>query len=260
MTLLFIFLSIWIIVFVYHSKTKKYVNNNTLTLVIGKKGSGKSTYLQKQIILHKKAGWNCYTTSKDFTQATYIPPDFIGQYYLPPHSLLVCDEVALTWDNRKFKDFKDGVRDYFTYQRHFGNKVILGSQNYCLVDKKIRELVDRLYLCRCFRCLSICKLIGKRIVLTEAKGDEPSSISEQLFFKGLLGGGVSLTWIPHWAKYFDSHSLISSLKPLPSEYVPAVLDPVETKKERPATVSPLSPFICWLQSIFYKYKKNNVDD
>ena len=49
---------------VFHKATKKYLNPYKLVFVFGKKGSGKSTLIQKLSNKYYKNGWTVYSTEE----------------------------------------------------------------------------------------------------------------------------------------------------------------------------------------------------
>lgn len=172
-----------------------------LVLIFGKKGSGKSTLLVKKMIAYHKKGYAIYTNMKSvqlpFT--ILVHENDVGEYVGVPKSALFLDEAGTWLDNRKFKTFSDAKRDYFIYQRQYKNVVFLASQNFN-VDKKVRELVDKMYLCGKVGPISYARPIRRNITLTEPIGDSESRIADQLVF----APGVELTWIPKYAKLFES--------------------------------------------------------
>ena len=192
----------------FHFLTRKYLNPYKLIFIFEKKGQGKSTLLTKMALNHLKHGWTVFST--DPIPGCYlIRPEEIGYYELPWHSLLIIDEIGMIWDNRDFKNFSNAVRDWFKLQRHRGVKVICASQSFD-VDKKIRDLADDMFLLqKKFRVFSYGKRILKILDIVEASGDHNSEsrIVDQLKFDSILffwAGSRTLTFIPHWAKYFDS--------------------------------------------------------
>lgn len=50
--------------FVYHLLTKKYINPYRLTMVFGKKGSGKSTLMVRLAYKYLSKGWTVFCTEK----------------------------------------------------------------------------------------------------------------------------------------------------------------------------------------------------
>ena len=187
--------------------TLKYYNPYTLTLIYGKKGCGKSTVAQKYIYQHYKRGWHIYYNQGDsnFRYGTAIDASHLWQVDFKPHSLLIVDEVNLLWDNREFKSFPKELGAWFRLQRHYKVKVILFSQT-ADADKKIRDLTDRVYLCkRIMQVLICCVPYEKEIIYLEPKkqGDLSGFVDH---YKKLSFGpfGCYLCWLPKWVKYHDS--------------------------------------------------------
>lgn len=200
---LIIFTVICILLFLL---SRKYRNPYKLIMIFGKKGSGKSTTLTKLALKYLKKGWTVYTTEP--VPGTYkIDPNQVGFVNFKPHSVILIDEVGMIWDNRNFKSFKPEVRDFFKLQRHYKLRVYLFSQSFD-IDKKLRDLTDEMYLMKCFfNVFSYGKKINRKIVLTKSTSEAPSTISEDLIFDPLLlfwCGSRFLTFIPKYAKYFDS--------------------------------------------------------
>ena len=196
------------VMIVFHYATLKYLNPYKLIMVFGKKGSGKSTLLTKLSLQYQKKNIPIYST--EYVVGTYkINYEDIGFVEFPRNSVLLIDEVGMIWDSRRFKDFKPEVRDWFKLQRHRGITVYLFSQTFD-VDKKIRDLVDEMYLVeKRLRVFSYAKCIYKRIVLTTSENSKEgeSRISEDLVFAPwwlAFFGSRRLTFIPRYVKYFDS--------------------------------------------------------
>ena len=196
------------LVLVWHFATKKYLNPYKLTFIFGKKGAGKTTILCKYAFEYLRKGWTVYST-EGYPGTYVIQPEDIGRYHFPPKSCIIVDEVGMVWDARSFKSFPAHVRDFFKLQRHNKLRVILASQTFD-IDKKIRDLTDDMYLLtKSFRTFSYAKRILRKTVLVEATGDGPSRIDENLVFDSLLFfwcGSRKFTYIPKYAKYFDSFS------------------------------------------------------
>lgn len=205
--LLFVF-AFCILLFLFHWSTRKFINPYKLIMIFGKKGCGKSTTIAKLIQKHHKDGWICFSTI-ECPNSYYIDPSIIGNYWFPENSVVFIDEVGMIWDNRDFKNFRPEVRDWFKYQRHNKVKVYLFSQTFD-IDKKLRDLTDAMYLLvNKFRVFSYGKKISKIIVLTKSQAEQPGSISEDLQFEPAILfflGTRTLTFIPKYAKLFDSHS------------------------------------------------------
>lgn len=203
-----IIFSIVVIVFV---ASRKYINPYRLYMVFGRKGSGKSTYMTKLAVQYHKKGRQVFS-NVPVPYGTVIDIKTLGQFVPPPESVLLVDEVGMIWDNRNFKAFREDVRDYFKLQRHYRNIVYLFSQTFD-IDLKLRNLTDAMYLCISpIPILSVVKRIKRTIVLVQPVADAEGKISDSLqfvpFWQNLFGArALQLTFIPRWAKYFDSHSV-----------------------------------------------------
>lgn len=190
-------------------------------MVFGKKGSGKSTFLVKQIIRYLKKGFDVYCNMPElFIEGVkVINVDDLGEFIPKSNSLLVLDEVGMVWDNRQFKNFKPSVRDFFKLQRHYHVVCYLASQTFD-IDKKLRDLTDGMFLCVSFlNVFSIGKRITRKIVLTESTSEAESRISENLRFTPFWNW--SFTYIPRWIKYFNSFE-VPSMPELPYRLVSGV--------------------------------------
>lgn len=196
-----------LVVLVWHFFTRRYINPYKLYMVVGKKGSGKSTMLVRLAYEHLRKGWSVYSTEK-LPGCYHIKYTDIGMYNIPPGSVLLVDEVGMIWDNRKYKEFPDHLRNWFKYQRHEGVKVYLFSQTFD-VDKKIRDLTDNMYLVsNKLRVFAYAKRIIKVPDLIKPSAEGPARLDDVLKFDSLLWfwcGSRMLTFIPRYAGLFDSH-------------------------------------------------------
>lgn len=219
MALFLTILCVFVLLSIFLFATRKYVNPYTLTMVFGKKGCGKTTFLTKLAYQHYKKGWTVFST-EDIKYTHKIDYTDIGKYWFPENSCILIDEVGMLWDNRNFKNFSSAVRDWFKYQRHNKCKVYLFSQSFD-IDKKLRDLTDAMFLLvKRFRVFSYGKKISKCIVLNASSAEAPSNIAENLEFEPFIFfwlGTRTLTYIPHWSKGFDSHSRLD-IPDLPEEY------------------------------------------
>lgn len=196
----FFALLIGFIVYVKH----KYNNPYKLIFLFGKKGSGKSTLMVKDMLRDVKKGWHVYTNIDDVKIPTVRKFDVSSLTTCIPeeHSAIYIDEGGLLWDNRNFKNFDKGYTEFFKLQRKYKCKVVINSQSFD-IDLKIRQLVDRMILVDCVAgCLSIGRPILRSIVLTEPIGDAESRIADRLKFARFWYW--RFTWLPRFFKYFDS--------------------------------------------------------
>lgn len=207
----------------------KYANPYQQIFLLGKKGSGKSTLLVRYMMEYRKKGYSIYTNMTECTlpYVVHISIDDLGEYVAKPKSLVCLDEVGIPFDSRKFKTFKDSWRDYFKFQRHYKNVVIMASQSWD-VDLKLRSLCDKIYICGKLGCVSYAREVRRHIVLTEPVGDAESRIADQLSY---APGSVKITWIPKYAKHFASFN-----PPERPFFVDPPEIPMEKKKRRSAKI------------------------
>lgn len=206
-TLLTIFAVFMALCGFWNFATRKYLNPYKLFLVFGKKGSGKSTYLVKLAQTHLKKGWNVYTNMEELFMpgVRHFNIQHLGDFVPEAQSLLLLDEVGMIWDNRDYKLFKPCVRDFFKLQRHYHVKVYMASQTFD-VDKKIRDLCDGMFLHQNFlRVFTLGKRITRKVVITQSTSEAESRISEDLVICPFWEW--TLTYIPKWGKFFDSHAI-----------------------------------------------------
>ena len=196
--------------------TRRYIDPYELIMVFGAKGSGKTSYYIRLALHYLKKGWHVYTNIEDIMVpgVRVFNTKHLGDYAPEADSILLVDEAGIVWADRDYKDFKPQVRKFFKLQRHYRVKVYLSSQNFD-VDKKLRDLVDIMYLqVKKKRVFSIGKRINKDIKLVEATGEGESHIAYNLVFAPILKW--TLTYIPKYIGYYDSH-LVPELPPLPYE-------------------------------------------
>lgn len=188
--------------------TRKYRNPYKLIMVFGKKGSGKTTLLVKLAFKYMKKGKKVYSTF-------YVPGAFlfdvndIGSHQFEKESVIIIDEVGMIWDNRQYKNFRNDVRDWFKLQRQYRNIVILASQTFD-IDIKLRNLTDRMYLCKCYMgILTIARRIKRDIILVKPTAEAEARIADDLefepFWMSLFGFETMITtYIPKYCKAFKS--------------------------------------------------------
>lgn len=186
--------------------SRKFNNPYKLFLVFGKKGSGKTTFLIRKAIYYLNRGWNVYTNIDELfiPGVRHIDAAGLGDFCPVANSVLLVDEINLLWDNRDYKTFSKSTQRFFRLQRHYKVLVYLASQTYDC-DKKIRDQVDAMFLCTCVsNVLSVARRIIKKPVITASSPDTESRISEDLKMQPFWNW--SFTFIPRYAKYFDSHA------------------------------------------------------
>lgn len=119
-------------------------NPYTLYMVVGSKGSGKSLYMARAANRwYKRRRGEVYSNMG-------IGRDLSPKYWLdeyPPDSLILIDEVGVIHSNRDFKSMPREAIEWYKMQRKRRLTVIVSSQTMD-IDKKIRDLCDRIYVCR----------------------------------------------------------------------------------------------------------------
>lgn len=182
----------------------KFNNPYKLVFIFGKKGSGKSTLMVKYMVKYLKKGWSVYTdmVGVNIKGVRYFTTDRLAEFTPDEKSVVFLDEVGLSMDNRNFKSFPAGMRDFFALQRKYKVRVYVNSQSYD-VDKKVRDRVDSMILqTNIGNIIGISRPIKRKITLTEATSQGESRIADQLEFGKLWDW--RFTWLPRYFKYFTS--------------------------------------------------------
>lgn len=180
--------------------SKFYDNPYKLLLLIGRKGSGKTTLSVKIAQNFIKKGWAVFSDSPIFN-CYKLDVNWLGRYDFPENSLIIVDEGGIAFDNRKYSSFSDELRNFFVLQRHKKVYVIILSQAFN-VDKKLRDLTDGIYIVvNYFNIFTMAKKVHKGIGLSQ-DADGCGAIGETYSWE------LPLNWmfvfIPRWIKFFDS--------------------------------------------------------
>lgn len=208
---LFILIIVFSISFAIYSA--KFRNPYKLYFIFGKKGSGKSCLMINRMLYYKKKGYIIYTDMNvTIPGVRIINPDDLKDHWPDKHCAIFIDEAQLYWDNRQFKSFAHGFLEFFSYQRKIKAILYMNSQSFD-IDKKIRDRSDGLILqTNIGNVISVSRPILKTFTLTQATGDEPSSIAEQLVFDKVWHW--KLYHMPSYFKYYDSFA-VPDRPPLP---------------------------------------------
>lgn len=185
----------------------KYRNPYKCTFVFGKKGAGKSCYMVRQMHRYLKRGWNVYTDMSDIKipGVRLITIKDLETFRPEPHSLLCLDEVGISMDNRSFKTFPPGLRDFFKYARKMQIVIIMNSQAFD-VDKKVRDTTDSMLLLQSIGSLfCIARPIRRSITLTQPSAEAESRIADVLRFAWIFDWKIY--YMPAYFRYFDSKAM-----------------------------------------------------
>lgn len=118
-----------------------------VSLYFGLPGCGKTTMLARLAYKAVKAGRYKYVYANVYLNipgVTYIDNDIIGTYNLHD-CLILIDEATLFADNRSYKEFSRERIQYFLMHRHYNADIVLFTQQWDGVDRKIRVITDRVY-------------------------------------------------------------------------------------------------------------------
>lgn len=215
----FIVSFIFALFFVVRFLRKKFMSPYTLTYIFGLKGAGKSTFMAKLMLEDIENGWTVYTNMDDvlIPGVHIMDSNALTRYAPPPGSSIYIDEAGLIWDNRSYATFSSGFTEYFKLQRKYKNKVTINSQAFD-VDKKIRDLIDRMFLMtNVLGCIGVARPLRRTIKVLEAQGNSESRLAMNLEFESLFH--FRFFWLPKYWKWFDSFSA-SPRQPAPSKVVP----------------------------------------
>lgn len=185
--------------------SRKYNNPYRLYFLFGKKGAGKSLYMVKLMLRYLKCGWIVYTDMDcvNIPGIRIMNALDLGSYQPDPKSVIFLDEAGILFDNRNFKNFDKGLRDFFKLQRKYKCRVYLNSQSFD-IDKKIRDVVDHMALIVSIgNVFSVYRPIKRSITLTEPSAEAESRIADRLSFESIFRW--RFTYLPRFFKYFDSY-------------------------------------------------------
>lgn len=185
-----------------------------ITCYFGVPGCGKTTMLSKIAIREVKRikrGVSRYCavyTNFYCAGCHYIDFKVIEEYKLY-NCLILFDEITMDADNRKFKTFSDGARDWFILHRHVGCDIIYATQSYELVDLKIRQLTHDLWYMEktvvpFLDKFTRAKRIYRKININEHTSDLTLGYRFCNFIEALFTSNNKIVFRPNFYKYFDS--------------------------------------------------------
>lgn len=199
---------------------------------------------------------------------TYIDNDCIGRYDISDAQILI-DEATLFADSRAYKSFDEGKLSYFLQHRHYNVDILLFTQQWDGVDRKIRVITDRVYYVfkgmLLGRWFSTYYRIPYGIIIPDPKseaqklGEIVQGYCKPNIFIRLFAPRI---YRPRWYRYFDSWER-PRLQPLPSRYksyfevdnnsiVDTVYRPSFFVRFRDALISGTKRLYCCVRSFFHK--------
>ena len=116
-----------------------------ISLYFGLPGCGKTTLLSKFALDSCRKGRKVYGNIPLAIHGyTRIDNNCVGHYDLSD-SLLLIDEGTLFANSRKFASFSDEMTSFFLLHRHYRCDIIIFTQQWDGLDKRIRVITDRVY-------------------------------------------------------------------------------------------------------------------
>lgn len=206
-----------------------------ISMFFGVPGVGKTTLLAAMALKYRGKYKHIYSNVHlKIDGVTYIDDDCIGKFELRD-CLILIDEASIFADNRDYKAFnKNGTRlEYFLTHRHHCADIILFTQGYNAVDKKLRTLTVNLYYMQ--KGLFLGHWFTKFYPISygiafpdgERLGEIAEGYSQPPFLVRLFT--TKRIYRPKYYPYFDSWA-IRELPKLPEKYKPYQSEKIEKKR------------------------------
>lgn len=202
-----------------------------VSLYFGLPGAGKTTILVYEALKAVKSGKyrNVYSNVRiGVFGVTYIDNFCIGKYNLSD-CLILIDEATLFADSRAYKEFGKDKLTYFLEHRHYNADIMLFTQQWDGVDRKIRVITDRVYYV--YKGVLLGKWFSRYyripygIIIPNPKKDQGEKLGDivQGYCKPNILIRLFSPWIfrPLYYQYFDSWER-PYLEKLPDKYRPYI--------------------------------------
>jgi len=169
---------------------------------MGLPGSGKSTMASVLALKHLKAGYVVYSNFPIHGCRKLDLTKDIMHYNLE-NALILIDEAGIEYDSRDWQKFSKESVEFYKTHRHYKLRVILFTQYWDDVDKKIRNLTNKIYVVRksLIPFFVKCKEIKSFLGVSDEK-----QIVMQYDFKPVYLLGTRLYFVYFARRMFDSWS------------------------------------------------------
>lgn len=193
-----------------------------ISLYFGLPGCGKTTLLTKFALESCSKGIKTYgNIPLDIEGYIQIENNWVGKYDIS-NGLLLIDEGTLFANSRKYASFSDEMTQFFLLHRHYKINIIIFTQQWDGLDKRIRVITDNVYYVYKTPLLGawVTKYykVPYGIIIPDPKKNDSEKLGEiiQGYCKpGLLGRiFCGRVYRPKYYKYFNSWDA-PSLPPLP---------------------------------------------
>ncbi len=201
----------------YFSYDFKHITYD-FTLIFGKKGSGKTSFMTMCAQKYHKHGITVLCTEPDIDNTFYLDPQYLGKYWLPENCVLLIDELSVMFNSRNFKNTPQEVLRYFKYSRHNKIKILAFTQVYDDSDKQIRNLADRLYVAKNMGSFATYRRINKVLALKVGDNGTGEIIDSYEYTPLLRKGSLMFCSLRKWRKHFDSFSRLP-IPDLPANFL-----------------------------------------
>lgn len=205
-----------------------------VSLYFGLPGCGKTTLMVSKALKAIKSGKyaNVYCNVHiGVPGVTFIDNDCVGRYNLSD-ALILLDEATIFADSRDFKNFSKDKIMYFLEHRHFNVDILLFTQQWDGIDRKIRVITDRVYYV--YKGLILGHWftsyyrIPYGIIIPDPKKNPGEKLGE--IVQGYCKPSILIRLFspklfrPRYYKYYDSWERYE-IDPLPDKYKTNIVDP-----------------------------------
>ena len=172
--------------------------------------SGKSTILVKEYRRNRRRYKHIYSVNIEIKGVKQITKEDFRKYKFPD-SLILWDEITLDYDNREFKKFTQEDKEAWLLHGHFRTDIIYATQNYEMVDKKIKDLTQDLWyisksVVPILRNFTTAKRIYRTIQINENSSELTLGYRFCNMIESFFTSNKQIVWRRKYYKYYDSWS------------------------------------------------------